>query len=298
MSKDEKKEGPTLKQFEETLKKLMKHPRPEMTEVEVQTMARMKKLWADGAPPDYVVINADFSSMELRVMADLAKDRGYPIEKLLNLQGTKTGRLSSHEEHLSNLPKCRHGKSGKSEDCFGCTHDFDPCAEGCKGWLHMDEPYEIQACDECCRFMGSDIALKFTEVQARIAHKAECGCAWPDFDYRHAAYAWLYDIEEFHDSTDLLQSSNANVLRNFVETDGQRFMDNIIPIIFLCTQMIDREKGDIHCKKAIGGMMALMKDARDKIASKELTLKDFEEHSFDWKDGKTKDDYDSPTDKL
>lgn len=171
--------------------------------------------------------------------------------------------------------------------------DFSPCAPGCNGWLHMDDPYEIEACDECARFSGDD-----REEQARAAHKKECGCAWPDFDYQHAAMAWMYDIDEYYDSTDLLQGSNANVLRNFIETNGQELMDNVIPIIFLCTQMIDREKGDTKCKKAIGGMLTMMKEIRDKIAAKELTLKDFEIHDFDWKEGNTKDDFDSPTDRL
>lgn len=213
----------------------------------------------------------------------------------LSQRGITTGRLSSEIIGLSNLPKCRHGNSG---ECFGCKNDFDPCAPDCKGWLHMDDPYEIEACDECQRFLQSDIEPKFADEQARAAHKKECGCAWPDFDYQHAAMSWMYDIDEYYNSTDLLQGSNANVMRNFVESSGREFMDNIIPVIFLCTQMIDREKGDTKCKMAIGGMLNLMKEARDRIASKELTLKDFESHDFNWEEGNTKEDFDSPTDDL
>lgn len=52
------------------------------------------------------------------------------------------------------------------------------CDPKCKGWLHMNEPEEIQRCDECKRFPDDD--------QARAAHRVECGCDWPEVAPREA----------------------------------------------------------------------------------------------------------------
>jgi hypothetical protein len=58
----------------------------------------------------------------------------------------------------------------------GCPPDeVDCCCNGagheeacCPGWLHMNDPHEIQRCDECRRFSNDD--------DARIAHDDECDC--------------------------------------------------------------------------------------------------------------------------
>ncbi len=47
------------------------------------------------------------------------------------------------------------------------------CYPGCKGWLHMDSPYEIEKCDECGKYDSDDEAV--------VAHRLECGCDWPDY---------------------------------------------------------------------------------------------------------------------
>ena len=64
------------------------------------------------------------------------------------------------------------------------------CSPKCPGWLHMDDPCEVQACDACGRFDREDPAA-FIEADgtprpgivtddgiAREAHARECGCSW------------------------------------------------------------------------------------------------------------------------
>lgn len=46
------------------------------------------------------------------------------------------------------------------------------CADDCPGFLHMNEPFEIERCDECGRFDTDD--------EARHVHRIECGCDHPD----------------------------------------------------------------------------------------------------------------------
>lgn len=51
--------------------------------------------------------------------------------------------------------------------CQGAGH-AGPC---CPGWLHMEEPREIQRCDDCGTYE--------TDEDAAAAHARECGCDWP-----------------------------------------------------------------------------------------------------------------------
>lgn len=48
------------------------------------------------------------------------------------------------------------------------------CSPTCMGWDHFDDPYEIERCDDCGRFSSDDEAI--------LAHRDECGCAWPEYD--------------------------------------------------------------------------------------------------------------------
>jgi CRISPR/Cas system-associated exonuclease Cas4 (RecB family) len=46
-----------------------------------------------------------------------------------------------------------------------------PCHPECQGWLHIDDPVEVQACDDCGRFQTSDGA---DDDAAQVAHDLEC----------------------------------------------------------------------------------------------------------------------------
>lgn len=50
------------------------------------------------------------------------------------------------------------------------------------GWEHFGDPFEIESLDDCNRFKNDE--------EARIAHRTECGCSWPEFDYHSAFSAW------------------------------------------------------------------------------------------------------------
>lgn len=51
------------------------------------------------------------------------------------------------------------------------------CDSGCPGWLHMDSPREVQACDDCARFAALELPA---EEAAILAHREECGCGYPE----------------------------------------------------------------------------------------------------------------------
>lgn len=42
--------------------------------------------------------------------------------------------------------------------------DFEPCSEGCRGWVIDDE---VQRCDECNRFESDEEAQAFVNVLLR-----------------------------------------------------------------------------------------------------------------------------------
>jgi len=73
--------------------------------------------------------------------------------------------------------------------------EVDPGPCECEGdeWLHMGEPFEIHRCDLCCGKDGSD-------DEARLKHREDCGCDWPEVDYRsfltrHIGYLPAQTIE-------------------------------------------------------------------------------------------------------
>lgn len=290
----------SVEQFEKELGIRLKDV-PPMTAAEEKILERTREFWA-GVVDGSIILNYDkLSLVQIRTVtgrmrSDMANLSNSP--KPYPYSGMDTGRMSFGNA-VFNLPRpgatpprCSHAIDEVVENCVECgrndSQGWIPCDKDCKGFLHMDDPYEIEACDECFRFKGED-----RDEQARAAHKKECPCDWPSFDWQHASMAWLYDIENFMGDGDSIQSSNATVMRNFIETDGQEFMDNVIPAIYLATQMLDREKVEL-AKKAIAGLRKLLMEVKEKLHTKELTIKDFSEHEYD-PPGRCKEDFSSPT---
>jgi hypothetical protein len=132
-----------------------------------------------GRYPAFLWMENDLMIWEVVGVHGRAHDRGIVI---LENDG-------EHEDHPNPDPRiycqacgkefpppegCRHGVEWETDDDrWGDNSQFltGPwwrCAEGCPGWLHVDDPYEIEKCDDCARFMYDEDAI--------LAHRVECGC--------------------------------------------------------------------------------------------------------------------------
>lgn len=143
---------------------------------------------------------------------------------------------------------------------------WEQCSDGCAGWIHSYEPYEIQECDSCGRF-NSDGVVSDQELAVE-AHKKECGCAWPEFDIPSAAMSWVDHLGP--GANESILSLNA-----LLETRGITFMDNIGPAIYLCSQISEQSPEGSPNRINLHGLMKLLKETRTKIENEELKLKDF-----------------------
>lgn len=88
------------------------------------------------------------------------------------------------------LEKIEHFGGGETILRIPIVITWAQCNHGCPGWLHMEDPHEVQACDECNRFDREEPAAELThdgapipgvvtdDAAAREAHSLECGCAW------------------------------------------------------------------------------------------------------------------------
>ena len=116
---------------------------------------------------------------------------------------------------------------------------WEPCSEGCKGWLHFDDPLEIERCDECGRFK--------TDEEAVAAHRVECGCPWPEVDYQDAVASWVRDIRDVVMIRDLkLVTSDPALFMKEVENMGRladsggvEFMDDVKHLISSCSRLME-----------------------------------------------------------
>lgn len=275
------------------------------SEVELRIIAAMEEVYASKSPSEFERTLAVLMSYEapiaeetLKSLEDFRKKwlkkfrlleayAGNPITTLTGRfppgapqaqelpkkvgQGPETGRMSA-KSGFSELPTCDHGIMG---DCIYCKEKFEPCSDGCRGWLHVEDPYQIEACDDCGRFKGD-----FGDDAARVAHEDECDCGWPSFDYLNASSTWLFEIEEYCEKSDLIQLSNMNVLRNLVITAEEQFVENIVPVIFLCKEMLEREWNETG-KTAIRGMLTLYEKIQEMVKEDLLTASDFEEFTDD-----------------
>ena len=148
----------------------------------------------------------------------------------------------------------------------------DTCRPGCMGFLHMDEPFEIERCDECGRFQTDD--------EAREAHEVECKCGWPLFDWHSAAHAWLQDVLEIYNDE---PPKEVEELHSLLENRGVDFLDGIKNgnIVRACTRALDlAPPGSAHIER-LRGLMSLLKKLTDKVEKGEVDLDDVG-YSEDW----------------
>lgn len=194
----------------------------------------------------------------------------FPIGQIgdYRIYGTDFGRWSSKESNLQELPKKLKTPKGTEIE-----RTWEPCSDGCLGWVHMNEPYEVEACDECGRFKALPVVRKPPDEQAAEAHREECGCGWPEIDYQDAAMAWVNDIDEDNLVNNLTQS-DLSELEGLLNCRGVEFMDNVTPAIYVCSRLIEKTKeGPDHHR--LQNLMKLLKKVQDGISNETLKLKDF-----------------------
>jgi hypothetical protein len=189
----------------------------------------------------------------------------YKVGDLIVYHGG-TGHLGSSKSSLQELPKKLKTPNGKEIE-----RTWDPCCDGCLGWVHMSRPYEIETCDACARFKKED--GEFLDEQARKAHKEECGCGLPEFDFQDAAMAWVNDLEEGGAVNNLTQS-DISELEGLLNVRGVEFMDNVTPAIYVCSRFIEKTKEGPDNNR-LQRLMKLLKDVQDGISNETLKLKDF-----------------------
>lgn len=131
------------------------------------------------------------------------------------------------------------------------------------GWVHMNEPYEIEKCDTCGKYKSDEEAV--------AAHKKECGCQWPEVDYQNASISWLTS----HSVLQMPRVTDAEMtdLELLLDCRGVEFMDNVPKAVSLCTTYFNVSEGKE--REIFFGLLQLLKKVRHKIENEELKLKDF-----------------------
>lgn len=99
-----------------------------------------------------------------------------------------------------------------------------------KGWLHFNEPFEIERCDTCA-------PEGFTDQDAVRKHRVDCGCEWPEVDYQHLIHrALIYDQGEFKDRTLHAMCEQFWLLAE----DRENFLENLEGLMDLLGQAIEK----------------------------------------------------------
>lgn len=179
--------------------------------------------------------------------------------------GESIGRWTAKEPNIMELPKKLKTPKGTEIE-----RAWEPCCDGCLGWLHMSDPYEVEACDECHRFKKEN---GFLDDQARAAHREECGCGWPDVDFQDAAMSWVRDLNE-GDAVNNLTQSDISELETLLDCREVEFMDNVTPAIYVCSRLIEKTKEGPDNNR-LKSLMTLLKKVQDGISNEALKLKDF-----------------------
>ena len=69
------------------------------------------------------------------------------------------------------VPWCSASGCDREHPYASDAPDWRRCSDPtCPGWIHCNDPREIERCDRCTRFDSDEDAQK--------AHAAECGCDW------------------------------------------------------------------------------------------------------------------------
>lgn len=97
--------------------------------------------------------------------------------------------------------------------------DACDCCGG-KGWLHWNEPFEIQRCDACGKAESDDAA--------RLLHRADHpGCQWPEHDLVHAFQRQLGYVQEVG-----LPKQAALLLENIIESVDRETIPKMATSVF------------------------------------------------------------------
>jgi len=173
------------------------------------------------------------------------------------------GHWKSEKSNLQELPK-----HVKTQNGTLVTINWGQCSPECAGWLHMNEPYEIEQCDECRRF---ELTPDGHEA-ARKAHREECGCGWPEFDIQDAAMAWVTDLIEDH----VITKDDIKELSDLLCCRDTEFMDNVVPAVYACSRLVEKARSATNPNRnSLEGLAKLLKETRDGIENETLKLKDF-----------------------
>lgn len=231
-----------------------------------------KRLFAAIGPPiaqiydEYVFEVADKDAPAAReamkqFCEEVFKNVRFPLVRVgdFTMYDAGSSRWSSKESNLQELPKTMKTPNGKE-----INRTWDPCCEGCLGWLHMNSPYEVEQCDECKRFGLTPEG----HAKAILAHREECGCGWPELDIQDAAMAWARDMGPEMDD-------DVKELRELLDERGIGFMDNVTPAIYVCSRILETAAKDSPNHTAGLGLMKLLQETQGKIHNEELKLKDF-----------------------
>lgn len=214
----------------------------------------------------------DFSNLERRVIAAMLKGNFLGVYGDFVFQDGGSARWSSKTPNLQELPR---PDKMTTPNGSALKVDWEQCAPGCMGWLHMNDPYEIEECDECGRFTvntGTGPDCDTLQDAAVKAHRVECGCTWPEFDVQDAAMSWLDNVSE--GSPDGLTEADFKELESLLNVRGAQFRDNVTPAIYVCSRLAEKTKeGPNHIN--LLGLMKLLKETQEKIHNEELKIKDF-----------------------
>lgn len=149
--------------------------------------------------------------------------------------------------------------------------NWEQCDPLCPGWLHMDSPYEIEACDACMRFKF--IPAFDRDEQARESHSLECGCDWPRVDFQNAAMSWITDLGRHESAQQGLEIDRLHIL---LDTRGSLFISNIEPALKTCANLV--KNSDQSMRTTLEELSELLKKVLDGVEKKKINLKDFDYH--------------------
>lgn len=93
----------------------------------------------------------------------------------------------------------------------------------------MEDPFEIQKCDECGRFESNEEAAK--------QHDLDClGCYWPKVDYQAAALSWIESLTLAAKNKKLLKSIDE--IGDLLSERGEAFLKALPDIILFIEEIL------------------------------------------------------------
>lgn len=137
-----------------------------------------------------------------------------------------------------------------------------------RGWLHMGEPFEIQACAECQAENGA-----VDDSAARRKHKLDHpDCQWPDFDIHHS---FMRQMHYF--STSVLPISIKHRAEEVIDMARKRlsFPKEWPAILYRLGEIVDKlehEPSDVYAWKHLEHAIAHIVQAQWRMKNGKWTL--------------------------